>query len=223
MDTSPRIDHSYGLGNRVTAIANALSRFDQIRFAWRENWHCPAPWRAVFPTGLPGVEFLDGTPPAFSTFWESKICGAWDAAGDREKANAAYAAILAAMTGQPWTHTPLAVCARFFRPHASSIEALVATIVAEAGTMGVSQVFLLADTHRQTLAAQLAAHGIQAILPRSAELIADRGRTPEQTLAFISDWKTMLAASRIIILSHRTDLHHPALAAGTPITVCPHP
>ena len=219
MEEVPRIDHSYGLGNRVTAIANSLSRYPAIRFAWRENWHCPAPWRSVFPAGLPRVEFLDDTQPTGSTWFGNIICGHWDAAADRQQAATAYAAVMHAMAGHAWTYQPLAVCARFFRPHASGLAQLLATIVQEATAMDVAEVFLLADTHRETLTRQLAAHGIRAIQPISHALVADKGRTPGQTLQFIADWKVMLSARRIIVLSHRTDLHHPALAAGTPIIV----
>lgn len=209
----------FGLGNRVAAMANGLSRERKIGFVWRVNEHCPLGVEEVFPGGVPGVEFVDA-PPAMATIWDGRRCHDWDAAGDRTAAARAYSAIVEAMAGRATFAPDAAVCGRFFRAHG------------DAGALGDfasrlvwpgAQVFVFADRHRAEIRRRLEGSGAAVCEPTAPELQADLARAAEDTRAFLNDWATLLAARLIVALDGPTSLLHPARAAGVPIHYAPGP
>jgi hypothetical protein len=216
MSPIPEIRCGFGLGNRVAAMANALSRTAEIRFVWRVNQHCPLPHDEVFPDGVRGVEFVTSAPPAFATAWDGRHCYDWDAAANRFAAARAYARIMEAMAGRPWVSVRLGVVARYFRCHDSAtpagLAALAAHVAATADRLCAGRIFLLADSRREELSALLP--GLQIYLPRHPELPADLDRSPEHTRTFLADWKTLLACPHIAAADGPTSLLHPARAAG---------
>lgn len=211
----------FGVGNRVAAMANGLSRSHRIRFVWRENVHCPLPVSYVFPAGIPGVDLVTDAPPEFATRWGRRMCHDWDAAGDRNRADAAYGRIIASMDGRPLFRPDLAIVARFHRATgdpAAHIARIAATAAAWIRPDTDFRVFVFADQHRAQLAAALAAAaGVRPSLPSAPELAADLERSPADTARFLGDWKTLLTARRIVALDGPTSLLHPARAAGIPI------
>lgn len=209
-----------GLGNRVAAMANAMSRDGEVVFHWRVTRHCPATAAEVFARPIPGVTFLnDPTPRMFTTF-DRNYAHDWDAAGDRRRAAAAYGVILAAMTGTAATNTPsTAVLGRFHRNPGTCPEALVhATAAVLTKYRYRRHVFLLSDLHRATLTAAFQSLDIEVVQPICQPLPDDLLRTRADLLAYISDWKTLLAARRIIACNGPASALHPARAAGLRIT-----
>jgi hypothetical protein len=205
----------FGLGNRVAAIANALSRAEKIAFVWRVNKHCPLGHEVVFPDGIEGVEFITDAPPALATVWHGRRCHEWFAAADRRAANLAYGRIMAAMDGTAWGSHQLGVCARFHRHPSTTPEQMAEHVRAIAGRLGERRVFLLADTRRAELASLL--HDLCVTMPSAPELAEDLQRGPEHALAFLDDWKTLLACPHIAAADGPTSLLHPARAAGREI------
>lgn len=220
MKSAPAIVRcGFGIGNRVAAMANGISRHDSIGFVWRENWFCPVGWREIFPDGIPGVEIIDDAPLSFASLMDGKHCEAWDAAGDRARADAAYARIMAAAIGAAAPGLPFALCARFWlmaRPDPDHFAAAVAEVAA---AHGHRQVFMLADSRRAELAAALRGHGLEPMLPVSRALRNDRDRDAEQIRRYLSDWKTLSAARHIVCTAARgTSVIYPARARGAEIT-----
>lgn len=215
----PAVRCGTGLGNRVAALANGLSRFPAIRFPWRVNPHCPLLWEQVFPAGIPGVEFvnLPGHPP-MPTHWDGRPCLDWDAAGDRTKAADAYARIIAALPGPPPPQHHLAVFGRFHRSPQANPIALADAAIAAAQAAGTPSIFLLTDRHRDTIAARLRSAHLTPIFPTSPALTSDLSRDPETLRQFINDWRTLLAAHHIVALDGPSSLLHPARAIGRRIT-----
>lgn len=210
----------FGLGNRVAALANGLSRADRIRFVWRVNAHCPLLVSDVFPAGISGVDLVTDAPAESATRWDSRMCHDWDAAADRGRADAAYARIIAAMNGRPTFRPDLAVVARFHRATgdpADHIARLAATAADWIRPDPDFRVFVFADQYRYQLAAALTVPGVRPTFTLAPELPADLARTPADTATFLLDWKTLLSARRIIALDGPTSLLHPARAAGIPI------
>jgi hypothetical protein len=205
----------FGLGNRVAAIANALSRAEEISFVWRVNKHCQLPHDAVFPQGISGVEFITDAPPALATVWHNRRCHDWYAAADRKAANLAYGRIMAAMAGSAADGFQLGVCARFFRHPSTTPQQLAEHVRAIAGRLGEGRVFLLADTRRAELAALMP--DLTVAMPHHPEPAEDLDRDPEQTRMFLDDWKTLLACPHIAAADGPTSLLHPARAAGIEI------
>ena len=207
-----------GLGNRVAAIANGLSRAAEIRFVWRVNRHCPTAHSDVFPQGIPGVEFVTDAPPNFATKFDGVWCYEWAAAGDREAANAAYAEIMAAMAGTPmWRAPEVAILGRFHRnPDADPI-ALADAAIRSHGQFRWDRAFVLSDLHRGAIAARLGQAGFEAVQPESRELAADLDRTRDDILDYACDWATLLSARRIVALDGPASALHPARAAGIEI------
>ncbi len=204
-----------GLGGRVAAIANALSAGRKVVFGWAINADCPLPHRVVFPQGIRGVTFAEPEGDCGFTDWNERPFFTWEAAADRPAANAAYARIMAAMVGsaRPAPGGPrLGLCARFWRnPHADP-GGLSAHARRTARRLNLDRVFIMADRHRAALAAGL--FGIACDLPRCPELSADLARTEADTLAFISDWKTLLACPWIVAPAGVTTMLYPARASG---------
>ena len=210
--TKPIIRCGFGIGNRVTMMANALSRHDEIAFLWRQNpqvqlWH-----DEVFPNGIPGVEFTD-VKLGFATRWARDVPGeSWEASDNYERSNAAYRTIMDAMAGAAWTSCPVAIVARFWRfPHANA-ERLAET-AAEHG----SEVFVLADSRREEIVARLESLGVKAILPIGPEMKCDLDRTPKSMLTYFSDWKTAIRCGSIVTHHEETAVTYPARALGKPI------
>lgn len=208
-----------GLGNRVAALANGLSRFPIIRFPWRVNRHCPLPWEEVFPQGVPGVEFenLPGPPP-MPTHWDGIPCLDWAAAADPGRAADAYRLIIRSMVGTVGTSHRVAVFGRFHRAPKTDPVVLAAAAIAAAAEAGTREVFVLTDRHRDAIADHLRAAHLTPILPQSPALTSDLSRDPETLRLFINDWRTLLAARHIIALDGPSSLLHPARAIGRRIT-----
>jgi hypothetical protein len=211
-----------GLGARVCALANALSSgAGQVIFGWQENEHCPLSHRQVFPEGIAGISFADPGPESGFTDWNGQPYFCWHGATDRALANAAYGRIMAAMAGTPSARQPLAIHARFHRRPTASPIALADTAARAAHDRGIREIFLLSDAHRLTIAARLLTHGITVHLPLSPELPTDLARPPAEQIAFLDDWKTLLASPVIVSLDGPTALLHPARAAGAEIIYAP--
>lgn len=207
----------FGLGNRVAALANGLSRWPEIRFVWRDNAHCPAAHQDIFPRGIPGVEFVTDSPPASASRWDGIAAHAWAAAADRPLAAAAYAAILAAMDAPPAESPPtVAIIARFLRPRCTTASPAALAYQAARHAAG-GRVFILADSRRQELADALARHGVAAVWPQCPELAADLARSRETMRAFVADWHTA-SLSAHVLGSPETSLAFPARAAGRWVT-----
>jgi hypothetical protein len=204
-----------GLGGRVAAIANGLSTGRPVSFGWKINDHCPLPHEEVFPRGIHGVEFRNPDFDSGIAPWNGRPIFAWDAADSRPTANAAYARIMEAMTGTARTGFRLGVCARFFRRPPTTPEALAAHVRNLAHSLGAIRLFILADSRREELASLLP--DFEITWPTCPELTADLARAPEDTRAFISDWKTLLACPHIAAPDGPTTLLHPARAAARQI------
>lgn len=214
----------FGLGNRVAAMANGLSRSPLISFRWPVNKHCPATAADMFPTGVPGVEFLPGPErPKFATRWGGTMAHCWDACGDRERANAAYAAVMAAMVGTAmWDAPRTAVLGRFHRNPAADPAWFAEEILRNFHGQRSGRIFLLCDLHRDLISRRLSRAGFDVLQPACGQLVADRQRTRADVLDYASDWATLLAASRIIALDGPASALHPARAKGIEI-ICATP
>lgn len=215
----PLIRCGFGLGNRVAAMANGLSRHpDGIRFAWRINEHLPLPWLYVFPDGLPGVHMETDEPFGSCTRWGDRSSIEWDAAADRALANAAYSKIIAAMAGEAMANPPaLAICGRFHRNPTAHPQDLSATAIREATRLMEDRVFVFSDLHRDEISAALTAAGIQPVQPTCQPLVDDMQRSPVDLLRYLGDLKTLLAAKTIIAADGPASALHPARAAGKTI------
>jgi hypothetical protein len=209
----------FGLGNRVAAIANGLSRWERIQFRWPVNRHCPATAAEMFPAGIAGVEFLPAPErPEFATRWGGLIAHCWDAAADRAAANAAYSRIMAAMVGTPVPDpSEVAIFGRFHRNPLGDPIALADAAMRVHPRFRFDRVFVLADMHREVIAARLAAGGFSPVLPSCTPLAADMHRTRSDVLTYASDWLTALSARVIIALDGPASALHPARAAGREI------
>lgn len=216
---SLRIACPEGLGNRVAAIANALTWQCRIRFEWDQNEHCPLPWNEVFPAGISGVEFIPAQAAEVSALRGVPAMD-WNACRCHHHAALTYRRVTSALCAkQPEGAPPVAILARFHRVSRYDLPRLVNAACATAVRMQTGRVFVLADQHRsdiQILARRL--WDIDVIPATSPELSTDLDRSPETLRAFIQDWQTVLAARHIIALDGPTSLLHPARAAGVPIT-----
>lgn len=204
----PLIRCGFGIGNRVAAIANALSRWPEIRFVWRNNKHCPLDHHEVFSNGIQGVEFDTEAEPAKASRFDGMHAETWDAALDRGAANTAYAVIIASMAGKPRYHPDVALAARFFCNQGADVSA-----IAKCAPPGTAP-FVFADSRRAELKAALLERGCFPVWPDARELSSDLARTPEDTMAYLSDWKTLLSAKTIFSLSESRSALFPAMAAG---------
>jgi hypothetical protein len=208
-----RLVCNHGLGNRVTAIANALSfRPDTVQMGWAVNKLCPLDWHEVFPDGLPGVEFEAPKVPRLSSRLRGIPSESWHAAADRAEAAAAYRLIMTHMAGRAHSDPPaVAVCARFLTARRPDPSALVDTIPSG------ERVFVLADSRRSFLSERIRQKWGQPIQPLCPELPSEHVRTPGALRLFLSDWHTLLSAKLIIATPNPTSLLHPAHAQGTPV------
>jgi hypothetical protein len=208
-----RLVCNHGLGNRVTAIANALSfRPDTVQMGWAINKLCPIGWSEVFPDGLPRVEFFTPGPSALTSRLRGVPCESWHAAGDRAAAADGYRHVFQHMTGMPMHDPPaVAVCARFLTARHPDPERLASAIPKG------QRVFILADHHRDFLARHVEDNGGQAVWPRCPELRAEQERSRAAMGLFLGDWKTMLSAELIVAGANPTSLLHPAQATGIEI------
>jgi|GEM_PF-3925714 len=201
-----------GLGNRVAALANGLSRAAAVEFPWFVNEHCPVDWREVFPEGIDGVEFTPGAVPWPATVWDGLGCERWDAAGERATADAAYARIMQAMAGTPQPGCTVALAARFHRNPAADAWRL-AMMAAYHAPLG-APVFVFADSRRAEIRRVLDALEVGYMLPKSAALSADLERDRAGILDYLSDWKRLLTARVIVAADGPSSALHPARAAG---------
>ncbi len=197
-----------GLGNRVAAMANALSRSGAVQFHWVKNKHCPASAVEIFPGGIQGIELIDSEaaerPPGIGeqrgqcSIWNGTPCFKWEACGDRDRANEAYSRIIAAMAGSAITDAPaVAIHGRFhINPEAKPAE--LAECAAEAAlAAGDLRVFILSDRYRSELAGRVSALGILPIMAGSSELSDDLAREETGMVDYLSDWKTLIAADHL--------------------------
>jgi hypothetical protein len=208
-----------GLGNRVAAMANGLSRAESIRFNWPVNAHCPVSAYEMFPGGVPGVEFLPGTNrPEPPTRWGGLLAHCWDAAADRQRANQAYAEIMAAMVGTPmWRAPEVAILGRFHRNPGADPIALADAAISRGWADTWGGVFVMSDCHRDLIAARFAQAGFRTVMPQSRPLPHDLERTRDDVLDYACDWATLLSARRIVALDGPASALHPARAAGIEI------
>lgn len=222
-DALPLLRAPAGIGARIAVMANGLSRFDQVAFGWERNHYLPLGWDEVFTHGVPGISFREASAGSSPTTGWAGIAGYdWRAAADRRRADEAFARIIAAMAGAAMDHPPpLAICARFWRCPAADPSAISALAIQQAVAMGARRVFILADLHRAQIAEELDSRGIAGILPTCPELPTDLDRTPGGTLAYLGDWKTLLAARLIVACDGPASALHPARAAETPIRYAP--
>lgn len=209
----------FGLGNRVAAMANGLSRRPEISMRWPVNKHCPASAADMFPNGVAGVEFLPGPErPEFATRWGGMMAHCWDAAGDRERANAAYAAIMESMVGAPmWDAPEVAILGRFYRNPAGDPAALAETAIRYCNRPRRGQIFVLCDLHREAIASRLRWGRLVPVQPDCGPLADDMERSRADVLDYASDWATLLSARRIIALDGPASALHPARAKGLEI------
>jgi hypothetical protein len=206
----------FGLGNRVAAMANGLSRWGTITFRWPVNKHCPATAADMFPTGVPGVDFLPGPErPEFATRWGGTMAHCWDACGDRERANAAYATIMASMVGTAAAGAPrTAVLGRFHRNPAADPAWFAEEIPRNFHGQRSGRIFLLCDLHRDLISRRLSRAGFDVMRPVCGSLADDMERSRADVMDYASDWATLLAAARIIALDGPASALNPARAAG---------
>lgn len=209
----------FGLGNRVAAMANGLSRADEITVPWRVNVHCPAPVEDVFPQGIPGVKFPPAETRIFPSVFDHIPAESWHAAADRSRANAAYEMIVSRMAGEPLEDAPaMAVFGRFHRAKLADPDALADAAGRVAKDRCEERVFLLADLHRERIAARLKiVYGLRVILPFCQALAVDMQRSRKDLADYLRDWKTLLSARLIIAADGPASALHPARAKGTPI------
>jgi hypothetical protein len=212
----PIIYCGFGLANRVSAMANALSRFDRIKFSWKINHECNLPLRDVFPNGVLGVEFIENAKPAHATSWDGRLCSSWDSAYDRQKAIAAYRTIMDSMAGEMGEPEPFALCCRFHYA-GFDVKSVLEKTLFVAETHGFKKLFLLADSRRAELSSRLLEHGIESVLPSSSEMASDFDRTYEDQCRFLSDWKRFTGASVIVANPPVSGLIHPARSFGAKI------
>lgn len=213
-----RVDCNQGLGNRVAAIANGLSRAERVTFPWVLNEHCPVQWWEVFPEGIEGVEFTADAPGP-TTKWIGIGCERWDAAGDRAAADAAYGRIMAAMAGEPGAGCTVALAGRFFRTPGADAERLA--LFAAVGALLGGPVFVFADSRRAEIRRVLDGLGVRVAMPRSSELGEDLARDRAGMLAYLSDWQRLLTARVIVAIDGPSSALHPARAAGIEIIYVP--
>lgn len=209
-----------GLGNRVAAMANGLSHDDEVLFRWRENEHCPCPWKSIFPEGIPGVRLVTELEAIFPRWFGRHFAHDWDAAADRAKADAAYGLIMGAMVSavQPGTKVaPIGVFGRFHRSPNSDPAELAARALRICGSRAVGSVVLLSDLYRTEITQALAAGGIDVVVPRSKPLLIDLERSPSDILDYVADWRMLAAADLIVATDGPSSALHPIRAAGTPI------
>ena len=211
---TPLIRCGFGIGNRVATMANALSRDGSIQYSWKVNHHLPLPHSEVFPRGIPGVEFVDA-PAGFATRWSRAVSGqAWDAAQDREAANTAYRTIVSAMVMCPSDPVEVAIMARFHR-FANTSPRELALLASQHG----QRAFLLVDSRRSEMAAELENLGVEVVLPNSPEMAFDKDRSKASMLQYLGDWQRALASQAIITTKELSSSVFPAMAEGRAILV----
>lgn len=203
-----------GLGNRVAALANGLSKHNSVVFYWVNNVHCPADSKDIFPNGIDGVELIDTAPaerpPGIDeqrgecTLWDGIPCFKWEAAGDRERANEAYGRIITAMAGSAHSGAPaVAICGRFWiNPEADPVE-LAEWAADAAHKAGDLRAFILADRYRAEIAGRLSALGIVPVMASAGEMEADLERDRAGVVAYLNDWKTLIDAERVFYTQPR--------------------
>ena len=206
---------SEGLGNRVAAMANSLSRSESIEFVWMVNDHVPARWQDVFPHGIDGVTFSPGAVAWPATEWDGVSCERWDAAGDRAAADAAYGRIMAAMAGAARAGCSVALAARFHRNPAADARRLAMMAAFHAPMR--SPVFVFADSRRAEIRRVLDALDVGCVLPSSPALRWDLERTRSGLMAYLADWQRLLTARVIVAIDGPSSALHPARAAGIEI------
>lgn len=208
-----RIQCAFGLGNRVAAIAHALSWVSEIEFAWRINWQCNATHQQVFPHGIPGVTFVDDAPSGFTSRLHGTRVHLWGAGQDPDSVASTYKVVMNALLGDAVEPPEAAIIARLHRFRVDPLEAAISMADA-AAREGISGVFVLSDSHRQLIARVLTERGIKVVLPLHPEMGFEQDRTPERLAAFCPDWKTSLSAGKIISVGGVSTLLYPAMADG---------
>lgn len=210
---APLVRCGFGLGNRVAAMANALSRRPEARFVWRVNQHLPCEHEEIFPAGVEGVEFVTDAPMDAASRFDGLHAETWEAAGDRAAADAAYGRIISAMAG---TARACEAAVHFRKVHTPEpdVEALVAALAAR---MTGGRVMVMADSRRAEIAAAVCAAGFEPVMPAVPELPADKARTPEGMLAYLGDLKTLTACRLVVTHSPESSMVFPARAAGAEV------
>lgn len=199
----------FGLGNRVTAMANGLSRFESISFVWRNNRELPLNHEKVFPDGIPNVEFVTDSPLARSTIWGGYRCEDFDSFGDKNKALESYQLILSRMSGKAYREGGIALAARFLRFPDLNVSRMALRACIEAKNRNLEDVFILTDSRRDEVSAIIKKHGLNPIHPTSPEMVIDFDRNENSMLQFMSDWKTLLNSDYIVSPDFKSSMLFP--------------
>jgi hypothetical protein len=207
----PMIRCGFGLGNRVAAIAHALSMTNKIAFVWRQNWQCPATHDQIFPNGVQGVEFVADAPMRYATKIQGVPLHHYREWADRKAMRKSYSVVIAAMTGSPSFSPDCGILGRFHR-FPINISTDTETLAEGALWHKAKTAFVLADCHRREIAKSLAKRGIAAVFPNGPEMANERDRTPEKMIEFCSDWKTLLASRHVITTGGVSSLMYPYAA-----------
>lgn len=219
LDGALRVHCREGLGNRVAALANGLSRAEEVVFPWIMNEHVPATWEDVFPQGIEGVTFISAEAAMPPTEWDGMSCERWDAAGDRALANAAYGRIMHAMAGMGLPGCTVALAARFHRNPEADARRLA--MMAAFHSPFRTPVFVFADSRRAEIGMVLNVLGVGRLHPVSPSLVSDLDRTRGGLIAYCQDWKQLLTARLIVAIDGPSSALHPARAAGIEIIYVP--
>lgn len=222
-DKDPWVLCGFGMGNRVAAMANGLSRHRRIRFYWERNPQMRLDWRVVFPNGVEGVDFVDGKNAMEPTRWDGVPCYHWKAAGDQGAALAAYRRIMGSMAGRTREVPAAGVHARIFGHGGPRDDGQWREFLAEVRrwAAGKGMIYLMADSRRDEIAE---AAGGNVHFPECREMDGDMDRQRDGSLLYLGDWKSMAAGcKRILSLStgHPSSAIFPAVAAGADVRFFP--
>ena len=197
----------------MAALATGLCEHKDIRFRWENNAECPLDWQDVFPDGIPGVTFENGSPVGRCTGWSAVFTGLTPS----HPTAPFISLVMDHMAGTAEQRPPMAVFIRFFRTPGVRMQNFVSHILSCADRKEQNHVFLMADSRRGEITEHLRNNGVTAVQPQSPELARDLGRTPEGTVLFLSDWKTLLGSRWIVAGETPSAVLFPARAEGIPV------
>lgn len=206
-----------GIGDRLSAIANALTRSQSVLFGWKRNTHCPIDAAEIWPEGIPSVAFEDSGGPMSVTRFDGHPCHSHAAALDRQISDSKLLELIALIHASPLEDPP--TVAVFFRGRAApASDPLPAARLAASRAGQEGRVFLMADSQRQEIAEELLANGAIPVWPRSPEMSHDTDRDGCTFHAFLGDWKTLCLARFVASHARRfSSLLLPVLAGNATI------
>lgn len=206
----PLIRCGFGLGNRVAAIANALSLYQSICFIWRNNEQCPVDHNDIFPEGIKGVQFITDAPKGYATKINGRRIHEYESGGDIQSKRITYKLVLDSMIGKPVLAPECSILARFKRFDIRSTKPMMDEIL----RLNVGSVFVLADSNREILMSELSNQGINVILPTCPEMKFDFDRSKDDVISFCNDWKTLLTSKNVVSTGGRSSLLFPYMIKG---------